>query len=76
MLSMKKKADTTIPSSIQLIEGKGRKSSGAEFYWHIYSDNIHAGQVYINFVDDPILGKHHSIHIFLNKKNPSFLKDF
>lgn len=51
---------------IELVEGKSKEHA---FYWHIYANNIRAGQVYIDMVDDPILGIHASIHIFLNKKS-------
>lgn len=63
------KAEGAFPL-IELIEGKGGKSEKKPiFYWHIFSNSIRAGQVYIDIIDDPILGSHASIHIFLNKKS-------
>ncbi|HTN45524.1 MAG TPA: GNAT family protein [Flavipsychrobacter sp.] len=56
------------PLSIELIEGKGNKS-GHNFYWHIYANTVVAGKVYIDFIEDEILNRHASIHIFLNKKS-------
>lgn len=65
-----KKEASKIPSSIELIEGKAKKGNKLyDFYWHIYSNNVRAGRVYINYTNDPILGNHASIQIFLNKKS-------
>jgi RimJ/RimL family protein N-acetyltransferase len=51
---------------VTLVEGS-KTSKEHAFYWHIYSKTKRAGQVYIDLANDPILGDHHSIHIFLNK---------
>lgn len=63
----KKVVDLTNMPSVELVEGS--KSKLHAFYWHIYANEVRAGQVYIDLIDDPILGRHASIHIFLNKKN-------
>ena len=65
-MQTKKTKEQTPAEKIELIEGKG---AGHEhlFYWHIYADGVRAGQVYINEADDPALGKHASVSIFLNK---------
>jgi RimJ/RimL family protein N-acetyltransferase len=70
MLSIKKDENLSPPSKVELIEGRQKKGHGAhDFYWHIYSNHIRAGQVYIDYIEDPVIGKHASIHIFLNKKS-------
>lgn len=57
-------------SDVELIPRKSvKKDSGHEFYWHIFFNTTRAGKVYIDLIIDPIIGKHASIHIFLNKKN-------
>lgn len=70
MTASKKNDKRVAESSIELVEGRSKKgSSGHEFYWHIYSDKVRSGYVYIDLVEDQVLGKHASIHIFLNKKS-------
>jgi len=38
-------------------------------YWHIMLGNTRAGKIYIDFIDNEILGKHPSIDIFINKNH-------
>lgn len=55
---------------IELQTGKGTKETGGGpggYYWKILYNNIMAGKVYINFIDEPPLGKHASLQIYLNK---------
>ena len=70
MTLKKKKAELVSASSIELIEGmEKRGKSGHDFYWHIYCNGVRAGQVYIDYITDPVLGNHAAINIFLNKKS-------
>lgn len=66
MTAGKQNKESNTSTLIELIEGKSKKYS---YYWHIYSDKVRAGYVFINYSDDPVLGKHASIQIFLNKKS-------
>lgn len=73
MATLKKINEQVNYDSIKLIEGKVKKSnsSGHDFYWHIYANAVRAGQVYIDFVENPVLGRHAAINIFLNQKSQS-----
>jgi RimJ/RimL family protein N-acetyltransferase len=56
--------------SIHLVEGKGSKGRGGDpdgFYWHIYVDEKRVGYVFVNVIEDEILGKHPSLQIHINK---------
>ena len=69
-MAVQKKKEEAELSTIELVEGKGKRgNNGYDFYWHIFKNGVRAGQVYINYTDDPIIGKHASIQIFLNKKS-------
>jgi RimJ/RimL family protein N-acetyltransferase len=37
-------------------------------YWHIYISNDRVGKVYIDYIDNKILGIHPSVDIFINKQ--------
>ena len=55
---------------ISLQRGKGNSLKGGGSggcYWHIYVGTNRAGSVYINFIEDLSLGKHGSIHLFINE---------
>ena len=45
----------------------GRGGGAGGHYWHIFAQGERAGSVFINVVDEPPLGEHASIQIFLNK---------
>ncbi len=58
------------PDAVELLPGKGAKGRGGGpggAYWHIHADGKRAGNVYINVIDEPPLGRHASIQIQLNK---------
>lgn len=57
------------PSSVRLEAGRGSKDRGAGaggHYWHIYCDDVRAGHVYINVIDEPPTGTHASLQIQIN----------
>lgn len=45
-------------------EGKGGGPSGE--YWIVEFDGRRAGEVFVNLIDEPPLGRHASLQIFLN----------
>lgn len=47
--------------------GKGKGEGGAK--WRIDVAGVRAGEVYINFIDEPPLGRHASLQIYLNIKS-------
>jgi hypothetical protein len=47
--------------------GKGKGEGGAK--WRIEVAGVRAGEVYINVIDEPPLGRHASIQIYLNIKS-------
>ena len=58
------------PASIRLRPGRGNKSSGGGAggrYWHIHAGDLRAGRVFINIIDQPPLGRHPSLQIYLNR---------
>lgn len=68
----KSKTNDTIENSsnIKLISGKGSAKRGGDpggFYWHIYQRNSRVGYIFINIIDDTIIGRHPSIQIHINK---------
>jgi RimJ/RimL family protein N-acetyltransferase len=55
---------------IRLVKGNGSPDRGGDkggFYWHIYTGEQRAGYVFINIIDDDIIGEHPSIQIHINK---------
>ncbi len=57
-------------NSVRLQPGKGSKQRGGGpggAYWHIYIGEKRAGNVYINVIDQPLVGVHASIQIQINK---------
>ncbi len=57
-------------SDVALIAKKGRKNKGdgpGGEYWEITLDGRRAGEVFVNVIDEPPLGVHASLQIFLNK---------
>lgn len=60
----------TFPKDVSLVPGKGAKGTGGGLgghYWHIYEHNKRVGKVFINVIEDTVLGRHSSLQIFLNK---------
>lgn len=58
------------PERLRLEPGSGKnlKDRVRGKYWHIYMDNVRVGKIYIDFLDNPTLGNHPSIDIFINKQ--------
>ena len=57
-------------SEVELTPGKGTKNSGGGLggqYWNIFYNEKGAGKVFINLINQPPLGEHPSLQIFLNK---------
>ena len=58
------------PDQVRLEEGKGSRGRGGGpggHYWHIYVGDTRVGNVYVNVIDEPPVGKHASIQIQINK---------
>lgn len=47
--------------------GKGKGPDGEK--WRIEVDGVRAGEVYINVIDEPPIGRHASLQIYLNIKS-------
>lgn len=57
------------PSKVELLQRPGPKSKGdgaGGEYWDVMVDGARAGEVFVNVIDEPPLGKHASMQIFLN----------
>lgn len=57
------------PSKVELVQRPGSKDKGdgaGGEYWDVMVDNARAGEVFVNVIDEPPLGKHASMQIFLN----------
>ncbi|HEV2746370.1 MAG TPA: GNAT family protein [Allosphingosinicella sp.] len=60
------------PSDVDLVTTKGTPGKGSGpggHSWVIMTGGERAGVIYINFIDEPPVGKHASIQIFLNQKS-------
>lgn len=60
------------PADVQLVPTKGTRGKGGGpggHSWVIMAGGERAGVIYINFIDEPPVGKHASIQIFLNQKS-------
>jgi hypothetical protein len=60
------------PEIVQLRRSKGTPGRGGGpggEAWKIEADGERAGVVFINYIDEPPIGQHASIQIFLNKTN-------
>lgn len=58
------------PDRVGLDAGKGSKGRGDRpggGYWHIHEGERRVGNVYINVIDEPPIGRHASIQIHINK---------
>lgn len=73
--SLSKKTPSThyaTADDIILKKGKGSPGRGGGprgFYWNIAAWGQSAGKVFINWIDEPPIGPHASLQIFLNKKS-------
>lgn len=57
------------PSKIELVQRPGPKDKGdgaGGEYWDVMADGSRAGEVFVNVIDEPPVGKHASMQIFLN----------
>ncbi|WP_447953547.1 hypothetical protein [Sphingopyxis chilensis] len=58
------------PGKVELVQKPGPKDkgdgSGGE-YWDVMVDGVRAGEVFVNVIDEPPLGIHASMQIFLNQ---------
>jgi hypothetical protein len=55
---------------VALVPRKGRKAKGdgpGGEYWEVQLDGKRAGEVFVNVIDQPPVGRHASLQIFLNK---------
>jgi hypothetical protein len=60
------------PAEVELVPTKGTPGKGGGpggHSWVIKAGGGRAGVIYINFIDEPPVGKHASIQIFLNQKS-------
>jgi len=58
--------------TVTLQRGKGGRDTGGDvggFFWKVYNNDILAGKVFINYIDEEPVGEHASIQIFLNKQS-------
>jgi hypothetical protein len=68
----KKMKSVVSEEDVILKPGKGTKESGGGtggHYWNIFANDKRAGKVFINLIDEELLGKHPSLQIFLNKNS-------
>ena len=59
-------------AEVELVPTKGTKGKGAGpggHSWVIRASGERAGVIYINMIDEPPVGKHASIQIYLNRKS-------
>lgn len=59
-------------TEVELVPTKGTKGKGGDpggHSWVIRAAGERAGVIYINMIDEPPVGKHASIQIYLNKKS-------
>lgn len=57
------------PSRVELVQRPGPKDKGdgaGGEYWDVMVEGARAGEVFVNVIDEPPLGKHASMQIFLN----------
>ncbi|HEV2891155.1 MAG TPA: GNAT family N-acetyltransferase [Frankiaceae bacterium] len=59
-----------VEGPVRLEEGHGTRTHGGGpggAFWHIYQGRTRAGSVWINRIDHPSIGEHHSLSIELNR---------
>lgn len=57
-------------SEIRLVPGHGSAGHGAEaggHYWHVFVGDKRVGNIFINVINEGILGRHASVQIHLNQ---------
>lgn len=57
------------PSKVELLQSPGPKDKGdgaGGEYWDVLVDGVRIGEVFVNVIDEPPLGMHASMQIFLN----------
>lgn len=62
--------EPVLASKVELVPAKGTKGRGGGPHgeaWHVKADGASAGVVFTNWVDEPPVGPHASIQIFINK---------
>ncbi|MBX9576412.1 MAG: hypothetical protein K2X07_12325 [Caulobacteraceae bacterium] len=60
------------PSDVRLSRGKGGAETGGGpggEAWSVFLKNSRAGRVYINWINEPPIGPHASIQIYLNRQS-------
>lgn len=58
------------PGKVELVQKPGSKDKGGGpdgEYWDVMVDGVRAGEVFVNVIDEPPLGTHASMQIFLNQ---------
>jgi hypothetical protein len=59
-----------VEDAVEIVPKKGRKGKGdgpEGEYWDVVVHGTRAGEVFVNLIDEPPIGKHASLQIFLNK---------
>ncbi|MGA9582288.1 MAG: GNAT family protein [Allosphingosinicella sp.] len=72
MAKPKPNLEKVSPAEVELVPTKGTPGKGGGpggHSWVIMAGGERAGVIYINFIDEPPVGKHASIQIFLNQKS-------
>ncbi|MFB9843905.1 GNAT family N-acetyltransferase [Mucilaginibacter ginsenosidivorans] len=66
----KVKAEPIDPSKLTLKAGQGQNlhDHNRGKYWHIHLGDVRVGKIYIDFLENEVLGNHPSIDIFINKE--------
>ncbi len=65
-------SERVAPTEVTVERAKGTRSKGGGDggeAWHICHSGEKVGDVYINLIDEPPLGPHASIQIYLNRRN-------
>ncbi|WP_148216864.1 GNAT family N-acetyltransferase [Phenylobacterium zucineum] len=60
------------PDDVRLVRGKGGPESGGGpggEAWAIFHKSSRAGRIFINWIDEPPIGPHASIQIYLNRQS-------
>ena len=68
-------SERVAPSEVTIERVKGTAGKGGDEggeAWHICRGGEKVGDVYINMIDEPPVGRHASIQIYLNKKSQGF----
>ena len=66
------KGQYALEEDVKLVRGKIKKKGKNppdDYFWHIFYQDNRAGKVFIDLIDEPPLGSHASIQIFLNKRS-------